>query len=82
MHAQEVFISNKIYKKSVMFYKLVIKKLFSLQKLFEMHYSLKKLSASPKNGNPPQINNNGPSLRILTHFLAKTIVNITNSIQL
>ena len=57
MHAQEVFISNKIYKKPVTFFKMVFKKLFSSQnvmkKLFETHYSLeKKLSASPKNGPP------------------------------
>ena len=36
------------------------------KKLFETHYSLKKLSASPKNGNsppPPPIKNNGLSLK-------------------
>ena len=58
MHAQEVFFQIKSIRKSVTFLKMVIKKLFSLQnimkKLFEMHYSFeKKLSASPKNGNPP-----------------------------
>ena len=46
MHAQEVFISSKIYKKPVTFFKMVVKKLFSLQnvmkKLFETHYSLEK----------------------------------------
>ena len=57
MHAQEVFFfSNKIYKKPVTFLKMVVKK------LFEMHYSLKKLSASPKNGNPPNKKIMVPSL--------------------
>ena len=31
MHAQEMFISNKIYKKPVTFSKMVVKKLFSSQ---------------------------------------------------
>ena len=31
MHVQEVFISNKIYKKPVTFLKMVVKKLFSFQ---------------------------------------------------
>ena len=47
VHAQEAFISNKIYKKPVTFFKVVVKKLFSLQnvtkKLFETHYSLEKI---------------------------------------
>ena len=30
IHAQEVFISNKIYKKPGTFFKMVVKKLFSL----------------------------------------------------
>ena len=35
MHAQEVFISNKIYKMPVMFFKMVVKKLFSLQNVMK-----------------------------------------------
>ena len=31
MHARKVFISNKIFKKPVMFLKMVVKELFSLQ---------------------------------------------------
>ena len=31
MHTQKVFISNKIYKKPVTFFKIAVKKLFSLQ---------------------------------------------------
>ena len=57
VHAQEVFFQIRSIKMPVTFLKMVVKKLFSLQnimkKLFEMHYSLKNLSASPKNGNPP-----------------------------
>ena len=45
---------------------MVVKELFPLQnvikKLFEMHYSSKKLSASPKNGNSPDKENNASSL--------------------
>ena len=47
MHAQEVLFSNKTYKNPLMFLKNDCKKLFSLQNV------IKKLSASPKNGNPP-----------------------------
>ena len=52
---------------------MVVKKLFPLQnvmkKLFEMHYSSKKFSASPKNGNPlPGKKNNGPSLTKNNHL--------------
>ena len=59
IHAQEVFFFLQIrsIKKPVKCFKNGRKKLFSLQnvmkKLFETHYSLKKLSASPRNGNPP-----------------------------
>ena len=35
MHAQELFISNKIYKKPVTFFKMVVKKLFSLQNVMK-----------------------------------------------
>ena len=35
MHAHKVFISNKIYKKPVMFFKMVAKRLFSLQNLMK-----------------------------------------------
>ena len=57
MNTQEVFISNKIHKKAFKFFKMVVKKLFSLQnvmkKLFEMHFcSDKRLFASPKYGKP------------------------------
>ena len=57
MHAHEVFISNKIYKKTCnVFNKMVVKNCFhykcNKKELFETHYSLEKLSASPKNGNP------------------------------
>ena len=35
MHAQEVFFSNKIYKKPVTFFKNGCKKLFSLQNVMK-----------------------------------------------
>ena len=41
----QVFISNKIYKKPVTFFKMVLKIVFITKcnkKLFEMHYSLEK----------------------------------------
>ena len=47
MHTQEMFISNKIYKKACNVFKMVVNELFSLQnvmkKLFETHYSLEKI---------------------------------------
>ena len=43
MYAQEVFISNKIYKNACNIFKMIVKKLFLLQnimkRLFETHYS-------------------------------------------
>ena len=67
MHKKCFFFPNKIYKKSCNVLKNGCKKIVFItkcneKKLFETHYSLKKLSASPKNGNP-LIKNNGPSLR-------------------
>ena len=59
MHAQEVlFFSNKIYKMPVTSLKNGCKKIVSITKCNEKnclkHVTLqKKLSASPKNGNPP-----------------------------
>ena len=35
MHAQEVLFSNKIYKKPVIFFKMMVKKLFSLQNVMK-----------------------------------------------
>ena len=69
MHAQEVlFLSNKIYKKPVTFFKNGCKKFVYITKCNEKNCLKritlhKKLSASPKNGNPPPpIKSNGPSL--------------------
>ena len=65
MHPQEVLFQIRSIKKPVIFLKMIVKNCFHYnmqsKKLFETYYSLKKLSTSPKNGNPP-IKNNGPSL--------------------
>ena len=55
---RSVFFSNKIYKKPVTFFKNGCKKIVSITKCYEKncfkHITLqKKLSGSPKNGNPP-----------------------------
>ena len=55
-------------KKPVTFFKNGCKKIVSITKCNEKNCLKritlqKKLSASPKNGNPPPIKNNGPSLR-------------------
>ena len=69
MHAQEVFFfSNKIYKKPVTFFKNGCKIIVSITKCNEENCLKcitlqKRLSASPKNGNP-LIKTNGPSLTI------------------
>ena len=57
MHAQEVLFSNKICKKPVTFFKNGHKKIVFITKCDEKIVSNallfgKKLSASPKNGNP------------------------------
>ena len=68
MHAQEVLFSNKIYKKACnVFLKMIIKIIVFITKCNEKnclkYITLeKKLSASPKNGNP-SIKYNGPSLK-------------------
>ena len=52
MNTQEVFISNKIYKKACTFLKMVLQKLLSLQnemkKLFEKHLFRKNCLQVPK----------------------------------
>ena len=57
---RSVFLSNKIYKKPVTFFKNGCKKIVSITKCNEKNCLKcitlhKKLSASPKNGNPPPI---------------------------
>ena len=57
MHAQEVFISNKIYKKACNGFQNGRKKIDFITKSHEKNCLKciilgKKLSASPKNGNP------------------------------
>ena len=67
MH-KKCFFQIRSIEMPVMFLKMVIKKLFSLQnvmkKSFEMHYSLEKncLQVPKIVTPPPPIKNNGPSL--------------------
>ena len=55
VHAQEVVFQIRSIKKPVTFLKIVVIKLFSLQNVMKKRaiFFRKKLSASPKNGNPP-----------------------------
>ena len=69
MHAQEVlFFQIRSIKKPVTFFENGCKKIVSITKCYEKNCLKritlqKKLSASPKNGNPPD-KNNGPSLNL------------------